>query len=169
MQHEPPQLKSVVTNRSAVFTGEDGRRSVQGAAEQVVPCQVMAPLMLKHMLVDEERDHETLIFLRACPAAWLEANEGVRCEGIPTRWGPVSLRAVRRGDTTEVRLNLDFGDRLPWLVFVRLALPEGGLRSATVNGKRQALTFDLGDIVAVDDPGPGLLHIVARHVQTGGK
>lgn len=149
--------------------GEGAHRSLAGGAEQVVPCQVMAPLMLKHMLVDEERDHDTLILLRACPAAWLEAEEGVRFDDIPTRWGPVGLRARRRGDTTDVRLRLDFGERRPWLLFVRLALPEGGVRSVTVNGERQDLTFDLGDIVAVDDPGPGLLHIVARHGQTGGK
>ena len=118
---------------------EGAERTQYKHAEQVVPCQVMAPIMLKHMLVDEDRDAEVLYLLRACPAAWVGSEEGVSVQGVPTRWGPVSFKTRRQNNTVTVQLHLDFPGARPEEVRVRLALADANIKSVRLDGKPDAV------------------------------
>ena len=85
-------------------------------AGQVVPCQVVAPQMLRWALAYEPRDEEMLLIAPAVPAWWIE--DGLSAEGIPTRWGPidVTVRADERAVEVELRLPAgvpEVGVRLP--------------------------------------------------------
>ncbi len=121
-------------------------RTEAGHAEQVLPCQMMAPLMLKSALVDEERDRERLHLLRGCPAAWLSAPGGLSFRGLPTRWGPVSLRARAREGRLTVSLRLSFPGPGPEEVHLRLP-PGGGPVTATVNDLPGALDPRRGTLI----------------------
>ena len=119
-----------------IDTRGEGHRRLYSHAEQVVPCQVMGALMLRDMLVCEDWDEESLYLLRACPGAWLTAEEGVSAEGVPTRWGTVSLRARMEGGKLGVTVGFaGRGGRSPERVVLRVALPGRRMRSVDVNGE----------------------------------
>jgi hypothetical protein len=134
----------------SVLPGPQGFRTVKSGAEQVVPSQAMAPLMLKHLLVDDDRDQDVLHLLRACPAAWLTAPGGLGLTDCPTRWGPISLRARLRGSEFEVSLRgLERGT--PSKIRLRLAVPGRKLTEATLNGTPVPLTAR-GTTVVLSQP-----------------
>jgi len=113
-------------------------RSHHGRAEQVVPCQVMGPIMLKHMLVDEQPDEEVLHLLRACPRAWLASLQGVQACDVPTRWGPISLCTRCEGGELTVDIEAGFSQGAPERVVLRVPVGPEALAAVKVNGRTHA-------------------------------
>lgn len=98
------------------------RRMVAG---QVVPCQVMVPIMLRWALVYEERDTDVLWLGRAMPRRWLQPGRTVRVKGVPTHYGNVgfTVRVLADGSgKVVVRLPKELAEVQ---VKLRLRAPEG--------------------------------------------
>jgi hypothetical protein len=133
-----------------VLPGERGVRTLSGRAEQVVPCQAMAALMLKQMLVDDDRDADVLHLLRACPTHWLTAPAGVEVKDCPTRWGPVSVGARMHGDEAEVKVR-GLARGVPGKIRVRLAVPGRRIAEASADSVPAAVTAR-GQVVVVERP-----------------
>ncbi len=107
-------------------------------AGQVVPCQVVAPQMLRWALAYEPRDSEILLVAPAAPAWWIE--DGLSAEGIPTRWGPIDVAMSATERAVEVELRLPAG--VPE-VGVRLPLRPGEvLHRADIGGGLMLETAD---------------------------
>ena len=75
-------------------------------ADYCVPAQLTLPLLTRWMLVFEERDADTLWFLRATPRVWLRDRLAVH--GASTRWGPVDLSAVPDDQLDIYRVQIRF-------------------------------------------------------------
>lgn len=107
-------------------------------AGQVVPCQVVAPQMLRWALAYEPRDEEMLLVAPAAPAKWIA--DGLSVERLPTRWGPVdvAMKRTEAGIEAEVRMP----DGVPE-VGVRLPLAPGEkLHRADIDGGLMLETAD---------------------------
>lgn len=112
-----------------------------GVADLCVPVQLTTALLLKWMLVWEDRPADELWLLRAVPRRWLAPGEGLRVEGAPTRWGKLSFRAAVERDL--VRVEIDPPARCPGSVVVRLRRPDGACpRDVRADGR--AVPFDAG-------------------------
>lgn len=112
-------------------------------AGQVVPCQVMVPVMLRWGLVYEERDSDVLWLCRAIPRRWLATGGKVKAGRVPTRFGEVGF-AVRRttAEELEVKLRLPKGG-LAAQLRLRLRLPEGeGVAEAKLGEEGLAVEGD---------------------------
>lgn len=57
----------------------------------------------RHAVIDDAIVPGELHLLRLCPQAWISADEETVFEGMPTLFGPMTLRFRRYGDTLEVR------------------------------------------------------------------
>ncbi len=128
-------------------------------AGQVVPCQVTAPLMLRWALAYELRDEEVLLVAPAVAHWWLTQGEGLRVNGLPTRWGEVDL--ALRGNDTSVEIRLSLPDGFPAEARVRIPSPPGQApREVQVNGRSAENLADEGRVVLVP-PGTGGEVVVA--------
>jgi len=122
-------------------------------AGQVVPCQVVAPQMLRWALAYEPRDAEMLLIAPAVQHSWIVSDRepagwkpaphdggGLSFSGLPTRWGSVDLRMRATEGGVEAELRLPPG--VPELG-VRLPLPPGAkLQRADIEGGRMLETSD---------------------------
>ncbi|NSW56209.1 MAG: hypothetical protein HPY44_09350 [Armatimonadetes bacterium] len=151
-------------NRTVPAGAEPGGRVHRAHArgqEQVVPCQAMAPLMLKCMLVDEEWDRDVLHILRACPEAWLADREGVVARNVPTRWCPVSLKArTDASGSFTVSISLGRTGRVPGQMRVRLPRSLGKGPQITVN--HDCWKLEASGVIVLRHPGTEKHVIVAR-------
>jgi hypothetical protein len=123
---------------------DNGREAV--IAGQVVPCQVMVPVMLRWGLVYEEREADVLWLCRAVPRRWLAPGQKLSVRGVPTRFGKVGF-GVKLGPngTGEVKLRLP-GKPLGAQVKLRLRLPTG--RVTAVRLREVPLPLE-GDVVSI--------------------
>lgn len=67
------------------------------AAPYCGPAQLVAPLMLRWLLVFEDPQSETLWLGKCMPSEWLADGEHVEVKAAPTRWGRVGFRLERKG------------------------------------------------------------------------
>ena len=151
-------------NRTVPACAEPGGRVHRAHArgqEQVVPCQAMAPLMLKCMLVDEERDRDVLHILRACPEAWLADREGILARNVPTRWCPVSLKAgTDASGAFSLSISLGRTGRVPGQIRVRLPRSLGQRPQITVN--HDCWKLEAHGVIVLQHPGAEKHVIAAR-------
>lgn len=123
--------------QATILPDESGARRYH--AGQVVPCQVVAPQMLRWALAYEPRETRMLLVAPAVQRWWIE--DGLSAEGVPTRWGrmDLSMRATADGGA-EAELRLPEG--VPE-VGVRLPLAPGAqLRRADIDGGLMLETSD---------------------------
>jgi hypothetical protein len=101
------------------------------AADYCVPAQLTMPLLVRWMLVYEERDAETLWLCKAAPRRWFAPGQTVRVRNTPTRWGPMSYEV----DSTQegVTAHVVPPPRLRGKIMLRIRRP-GGERPASVKG-----------------------------------
>jgi hypothetical protein len=119
----------------AVRGGEE-RRYV---ADYCVPAQLTVPLLVRWMLVSEERDQDALWLCRAVPRRWFAPGEHSGVTNVPTRWGPVSFEVRATQESVEVEIQCPL--RGPEELLLRVRRPDGGPPvRVTVNG--QAVGFD---------------------------
>lgn len=84
---------------------ESGFRTV--VAGQVLPCQVMVPIMLRWALLYEEREADVLWLCRAIPRHWLSPGQPLRVRRVPTRFGEVGFTIkVDEQEAGEIKLRL---------------------------------------------------------------
>lgn len=94
-------------------------------------------LMLRHMLVHEAGDE--LHLLPAVPDWWLDDGQQIRCERLPTHFGPMSL--VVRGTRQGVEVAMDPPRRNPPKRIV-LHLPRSRPLAVTISGVQVVLRPD---------------------------
>ena len=73
-------------------------------ADYCVPAQLTTPLMVKWMLVSEERDAERVWLCKAAPQRWFEPGEYIEVRNAPTRWGKISFRIDSYDDRVEAQV-----------------------------------------------------------------
>lgn len=109
--------------QASVVPGDNGFRHL--IAWQVLPCQVMVPIMLRWGLVYEDREADVLWLCRAMPRRWLAPGETVKVRRVPTRFGRVGFSIALSGDGTgTVKLRLP-EEPAAAQIRLRLRLPEG--------------------------------------------
>ena len=107
-------------------------------AGQVVPCQVMVPIMLRWGLVYEERDNDVLWFCRAIPRRWLEKGSQLLIENVPTRFGPVGFTIeVSSRNTARISISLRPAALFWPAIKLRLRAPEGKKLVSVKRGRKQ--------------------------------
>jgi len=88
-------------------------------------------------VIDDEIEEGKLHLLRLCPLAWLE-GKGSTFENMPTRFGPVNLRAKVSGNQLDITFSLRPHSPSPMNHQPSTILhipPIPGLKSITLNGK----------------------------------
>jgi len=129
-------------------------------AGQVVPCQVTAPLMLRWALAYELRDEEVLLVAPAVSHRWVSEGEGLRVNGLPTRWGQVDL--ALRGNQTSVEVRLSLPEGFAADVRVRIPAPPGRTpREVQVGGRSAENLADEGRVVLLPPGTRGEVSVVA--------
>jgi hypothetical protein len=105
-------------------------------ADYCVPAQLVTPLLVKWMLVFEERDADVLWLCRALPSRWLAPDGGVSIRRAATRWGPVDFTITPRGDgSVNAQIELPRAD-FPAEIRLRLRMPDGQpIRHVVLNGQ----------------------------------
>jgi len=107
----------------AIRPDESGlRRKVAG---QVLPCQVMVPVMVRWALVYEERDADTLWLCRAIPRRWLARGQRLVVDRVPTRFGVVSYSIQVPNEHQAIIVLRLPNEGLPARVKLRLRAPLG--------------------------------------------
>jgi len=130
--------------------GLNERRCV---ADYCVPAQLVAPLMVKWMLVFEERDADVLWLCRATPRRWLAPGAGIAVSRATTRWGPVNF-AITPKEDGHVRATIEL-PRANFPAELRLRLRMPGARTiarVTVNGKRHTDLDADGEFIRIIRP-----------------
>lgn len=112
VQIDPASRRGSLFRRSFALGEKPVRMEV---ADHCIPAQLTTPRMTRWALVWEERDGDVLWLCRGAPRAWFESGKSIRVEGVPTRWGPVSMHVTSEGGCE-----------------VHLALPESGLPAEIV-------------------------------------
>jgi len=108
-------------------------------ADYCVPAQLTVPLLVRWMLVYEERDSDTLWLCKAVPRRWFAPGRHFRVRNAPTRWGPVSFRVSASDSGVEVEVVPP--PRAPEQLLVRVRRPGHRVpKGAQLNG--HALAFD---------------------------
>lgn len=125
-------------------------------SDYCVCTQLIVPLIVKWMIAWEPWDEEVLWLNRATPRAWQRAEGGYAAEGLPTRWGPVSLRVRETDDSWQAEVTVQ--GRVPKLC-LRLNSRRWGY--ITLNGERQE-DFDPATGTLTITPARGELRIVAE-------
>lgn len=142
------QSRGTYTAYEQVAFDPKGCRVRRHVADYCVCAQLIVPLMLKWMLAWEPWDGECLWLNRATPCAWHAPGMRFGAEGLPTRWGRVSVNvAGREGGVRaelalpegvpEVRLCLYAPDGSPF----RALRVEGGARHAWDGATRTVTLF----------------------------
>jgi len=133
-----------------------------------VPCSsAVALLLLRDMLVMEApakwgEPNTELRLLYGTPKAWFEQGKTIRCENMPTEFGPVSVMVeAARGS---VRANIRPPTRNPWQrLVIRLRHPEGRRwRRVLVNGKPWTGADAARELVTLQ-PGPETFSIKVEY------
>lgn len=124
-------------------------------SDYCVCTQLIVPLIVKWMIAWEPWDEEVLWLNRATPRAWQRAEGGCVAEGLPTRWGPVSLRVQETDDSWQAEVTVR--DEVPKLC-LRLNSRRWG--HITVNAERQR-DFDVQTGTLTITSARGDLRIVA--------
>lgn len=113
---------------------ETGRRYPQ--AGYCVPAQLVAPRLLRNLLVHEAAD--SLWLNRAGFRRWLPDGYGV--EEVPTRWGKVSYKIAADGPGVIAHVDVA-GIQPEVIVRLRLRLLDGGTPThLEIDGQRQVVT-----------------------------
>jgi hypothetical protein len=108
-------------------------------ADCCVPAQLTVPLLVRWMLVCEERDSDTLWLCKAVPRRWFAPGRHFSVRNAPTRWGPVSLRVTSSESAVEVEVVPP--PHAPDRLLVRLRRPARSVpKGVQLNG--HALAFD---------------------------
>lgn len=100
-----------------------------------IPAQQTVPLLVRWMLVSEDKD--TLCLGRALPRKWIASGQAIGIEEAPTRWGRVHYKLTHRAENQLVA-NVKFLESrsLPEKVQVSFRIPEGkSLTGLAVNGR----------------------------------
>jgi len=92
-------------------------------ADYCVPAQLTMPLLVRWMLVYEERDSEALWLCKAVPRCWFAHGRSFRVRNAPTRWGPVSFEV--RAEERRVRVEVLPPPRLEGEIVLRVRRPDG--------------------------------------------
>lgn len=130
--------------QASIRPDEDGWKHM--IAGQVLPCQVMMPIMLRWGLVVEERDADVLWLCRAIPRRWLTPGEEVSVRKVPTRFGRLGFSvALAAEGTGKVTLRLP-EEPLAAQIKLCLRLPEGRVTAARLRDVPLMLE---GDVVTV--------------------
>ncbi len=112
------------------------------AADYCVPEQLTIPLLVRWMLVYEERDRDVLWLCKAAPRRWCAPGQHFSVRNAPTRWGPVSFEVSASAEAVEVEVVPP--PHAPEQLIVRVRRPEGQKPVRATCGGR-ALTFDAAD------------------------
>ena len=101
-----------------------------------IPAQQTIPLLVRWMLVYEDKDEDLLFLGRGVPRKWLGSGKTIAVEQAPTRWGRVNYRVERRQPNQYAAKVSLSGGGLPRALEVSFRLPDGKpLRRLTVNGR----------------------------------
>jgi hypothetical protein len=135
-----------------------------------VPCSsAVALLLLRDMLVLEApaqwgEPNTELRLLYGAPKAWFEQGKTIRCENIPTEFGPVSLKVASAVAKGSITATVRPPTRNPWQrLVVRLRHPEGKRwKRVLVNGQAWADADAARELVALK-PGPRTFNITVEY------
>ncbi len=101
------------------------------AAPYCGPAQLVAPLMLRWLLVFEDPQSETLWLGKGMPADWLADGKHVEIKAAPTRWGRVGFRLQRKGRRIAGTISLPDGNSAQ--IMLRIRMQQGiALKSTSV-------------------------------------
>lgn len=96
-------------------------------ADYCVPAQLTIPLLVRWMLVFEERDSDTLWLCKAVPRRWFAPGQHFSVRNAPTRWGPVSFRV--RAHEASVEVEIIPPPKAPETILLRVRRPDSALPS----------------------------------------
>lgn len=150
-----------------VWTAPETRRlnPKDFAAPYCTPAQLVAPLLLRWMLVFEDPNPEALWFAKGTPRDWLRDGQSISVSHAPTRWGTVGFKirsAVAQG-RIDARLDLP-AKGIPVPVVLRLRAPEGAeLKSVLVGGRNWDGFDPVAGTVTLKPGARGLVTVEARY------
>ena len=124
------QTPGTFTAYESVAIKGDGTRDY--SSDYCVPAQLVAPQLLRWMLVWEPWDKQELWLARAAPAKWFE--RGFSAHRVPTKWGVVSFEVAPLPQALTAQIELE-SPHPDLKVFLRLPpTPAGKAPKVTVSG-----------------------------------
>ena len=135
------------------------------AAPYCTPAQLLAPLMLRWLLVFEDPQAELLWLGRGAPRAWLEDGKSVRVRAAPTRWGRVSYSVASQLARGRVRAELQLpAAGIPAPIKLRLRAPgRAPLRSVLLNGQPWSDVDRAAEVITIPASTGGTVSLEARY------
>jgi len=138
------QMRGTFQDFEQVQAFETGGRS--NVADYCVPAQLTVPLLLRWMLVFEERDRDCLWLCKAAPRRWFAAGQHFSVTAAPTRWGRLSFSVETH--TNQVTVHLVPPPKPVETVYLRIRPPSRmSLRKATLNGRPAPLDTEKSCVV----------------------
>ena len=150
-----------------VWTAPETRRlnPKEFAAPYCTPAQLVAPLLLRWMLVFEDPNPEALWLAKGTPREWLRDGQSISVSQAPTRWGSVGFEIRSRLAERRIDARLDLprkGISVP--VVLRLRVQEGAaLKSVLVQGKNWDGFDPVAETVTLKPGARGVVTIEARY------
>ncbi len=126
-------------------------------ADYCVPAELIAPMMTRWLLAQEEFDADALWLCRAVPRAWWA--HGFNFTGASTRWGRVSLSA-KSADSVQIR----FDGKLPARVMLRVRHPKQAQLAAADTTGGACESVDAGRELIVLKPQAASVCVSVRFV-----
>jgi hypothetical protein len=137
----------------------------EDAAPYCSPAQLIAPMLIRWLLVFEDPESDVLWLGKAIPRDWLTDGKHVTVKAARTKWGRVdySIESRMKRKIIEVKLQLP-PHGITAETRLRLRAPdEARIKYITINGKRST-QFDVVDEAILIAPGTGgELSIVAYY------
>jgi hypothetical protein len=128
------------------------------AADYCVPVQLTVPLLVRWMLVFEERDRDALWLCKAVPRRWFAPGQRFSVRNAPTRWGPVSFQVHAQDESVEIEIIPP--PKPVETIMLRARRPDGALpREILVEGAVAELHSEREAIAISQPTGPVKLNL----------
>jgi len=110
------------------------------SASQALFLWILRHLLVQDLDLDDDGRPETLRLLFATPRHWLRDGARLRCDGMPTAFGPVSIDVQPRLDAGAVQVDVQLPPVPAPRTLLRLRLPlDWRIRSVDAGGRPVAL------------------------------
>ncbi|HTE42964.1 MAG TPA: hypothetical protein VK629_19225, partial [Steroidobacteraceae bacterium] len=137
----------------------------EDAAPYCSPAQLVAPLLIRWLLVFEDPESETLWLGKGTPREWLTDGKHVSVEAARTRWGRIdySIHSQIKRKTISVKLQLP-QNGLAAQTRLRLRVPgEVRMKSVSINGKRTTSFDAVSEAITIAPGTGGELDVAVRY------
>lgn len=150
-----------------MWTAPETRRPLleEDAAPYCSPAQLVAPLLIRWLLIFEDPESDILWLGKGMPREWLEHGKRASVTGATTKWGRIGFSITSTLQRRSISAHIDLpANGLNAETRLRLRVPDATpIKSVTLNGRRWTQFEAAGEYVVIPARTGGPIDINVRY------